>query len=143
MLGYPAPLGSLAPDQPTHLTPPPPSRPPKIFAPGWGLEFERAAPLATTFHKYLSQVYWRCTKNRFDFTVTLVSMVATIFVYMPNYFNNPILIRMVLIMRLLRLLRMLKNVTPILRIVTVFFRVWPNLLLPLRMLHSFKTSIHS
>ena len=27
-------------------TPPPPSRPPKVFAPGWGLEFEQAAPLA-------------------------------------------------------------------------------------------------
>ena len=25
---------------------PPPSRPPKVFTPGWGLEFEQAAPLA-------------------------------------------------------------------------------------------------
>ena len=33
-------------DRPTHLPPPPPpSKPPKVFAPGWGLEFEQAAPL--------------------------------------------------------------------------------------------------
>ena len=28
-----------------ELQTPPPSRPPKVFAPGWGLEFEQAAPL--------------------------------------------------------------------------------------------------
>ena len=48
MLGYPlTPLWG-----PRRLTgrptypPPPSSRPPKVFAPDWGLEFEQAAPLA-------------------------------------------------------------------------------------------------
>ena len=57
MLGYPLTpplgvptdptLGPLTADPPTHLKPPPPptSRPPKVFAPVWGLEFEQAAPL--------------------------------------------------------------------------------------------------
>ena len=47
MLGYPLtpPLGTPAADRPTHLPPPPPSRPPKVFTPGWGLEFEQATPL--------------------------------------------------------------------------------------------------
>ena len=52
MLGYPLTpplLGTMAADRPTHLPPPPlpfpPSRPPKVFAPGWGIEFEQAAPL--------------------------------------------------------------------------------------------------
>ena len=39
------PLGTPAADRPTHLTPPPTSRPPKVFTPGWGLEFEQAAAL--------------------------------------------------------------------------------------------------
>ena len=46
MLGYPlTPRGTPAADRPTYLPPPPPSRPPKVFAPGWGLEIEQAAPL--------------------------------------------------------------------------------------------------
>ena len=34
------------PTYPPSAPPPLPSRPPKVFAPGWGLEFEQAAPLA-------------------------------------------------------------------------------------------------
>ena len=46
MLGYPLtpPLGTPVADRPTHLPPSPPSRPPKVFAPSWGLEFEQGAP---------------------------------------------------------------------------------------------------
>ena len=47
-MGYPLtpPLGTLAAGRPTHLPPPPfpPSRPLKVFAHGWGIEFEQAAP---------------------------------------------------------------------------------------------------
>ena len=39
------PLGTPVTGRPTY--PPPPSRLPKVFAPGWGLEFEQAAPLGT------------------------------------------------------------------------------------------------
>ena len=41
MLGYPP--------TPPPLLPLPPSRPPKVFAPGWGREFEQAAPLVRQF----------------------------------------------------------------------------------------------
>ena len=44
--------GTPAADRPTHLTPHPPlppSRPPEVFAPGWGLEFEQAAPPRAPF----------------------------------------------------------------------------------------------
>ena len=45
LLGYPL-TPPWAADQLTHH-PPPPSRPPKVFASGWGLEFEQAAPLGS------------------------------------------------------------------------------------------------
>ena len=48
MLGYPPtpPWGARRLTiRPTYTPPPAPSRPPKVFAPGWGLEFEQAAPL--------------------------------------------------------------------------------------------------
>ena len=47
MLRYPLtpPLGTPVAGPPTHLPPPPqPSRPPEVFAPSWGLEFEQTAP---------------------------------------------------------------------------------------------------
>ena len=40
----PSPLRTPAADRPTHLPPPPPSRPPKVFTPGWGPGFEQAPP---------------------------------------------------------------------------------------------------
>ena len=47
MLGYPLspPWGSRRLTGQTPPPPPTPSRPPKVFAHGWGLEFEQAAPL--------------------------------------------------------------------------------------------------
>ena len=54
------PLGTPAADRPTHLPPPPPPRPPKVFAPSWGLEFEQAAPpwIATTCAANFSRHTW-------------------------------------------------------------------------------------
>ena len=62
MLGYPltSPVGTPAADRPTHL-PPPPSRPPKVFASGWGLEFEQAALL----DHVVQDIRWADTLNSF------------------------------------------------------------------------------
>ena len=57
MLGYPLippPPGTPAADWPNHLTPPPPSRLPKVFAPGWASIFEQATPLGTPFQELKS-----------------------------------------------------------------------------------------
>ena len=47
-LGTPPPPGTPPgglPNPPPQHPPPPPWRPPKVFAPSWGMEFEQAAPL--------------------------------------------------------------------------------------------------
>ena len=67
MLGYPRPpWGARRLTSRSPSPPPPSSRPPKIFAPGWGLEFKQAAPLVwvrlswdvqTCLH-YAGEVQW-------------------------------------------------------------------------------------
>ena len=67
MLGYPLtpPLGTLAADPPTHL-PPPPSRPPKVLAPGCGLEFEQDAPLCSGNFFVWANFFFLCLRRTFS-----------------------------------------------------------------------------
>ena len=72
------------------------------------------------------RVYWRSPKHRYDLCVTVASVAAAVVVYIPNNFNDPVLLRAFLITRLLRLLRLLQTVGPIARIAAIFLRVLPE-----------------
>ena len=48
--------------RPTYPSPPL-SRPPKVFAPGWGLEFEQAAPLGCVFSFRLFSPFFSVSRS--------------------------------------------------------------------------------
>jgi len=50
--------------------------------------------------------YIRDTRNLFDFTITILSLTATIYVYYPNTFSDSRLIRILVMARVLRLFRL-------------------------------------
>ena len=50
--------------------------------------------------------YMRDTRNFFDFTITMLSLAATIYVYYPNAFSDSRLIRYLVMARVLRLFRL-------------------------------------
>ena len=51
--------------------------------------------------------YWRHPLNAYDGTITIISGVGELYIFWPNGYNDPSLVRYVLIARLLRLLRLL------------------------------------
>lgn len=53
--------------------------------------------------------YFESAKNIFDFTITVLAVVASAVVYIPNDISNSRLIRMVIVARVLRLLRLLTS----------------------------------
>lgn len=53
------------------------------------------------------RAYFESAKNVFDFTITLLAVVASAIVYYPNEFSDSRLIRMVVMARVLRLIRLL------------------------------------
>jgi len=54
-----------------------------------------------------SKAYFESPKNVFDFTITLLAVVASAIVYYPNQISNSRLIRMIVMARVLRLVRLL------------------------------------
>lgn len=56
------------------------------------------------------EVYWRKFSNKFDFLVTAATVLASVFVYTPNAYNNSSLIRWFQVLRLLRAVRFLARV---------------------------------
>ena len=55
--------------------------------------------------------YWGNVLNAYDGIITLVSGAAELYVFIPNNYNNPSLVRYVLLARLLRLARLLSAFT--------------------------------
>ena len=53
------------------------------------------------------RAYWQQYRHRFDGLVTHASLAAAAYVYYPNAYNNPVLVRYVVMLRLLRLGRLI------------------------------------
>jgi hypothetical protein len=53
------------------------------------------------------KAYSERLKNKFDFTITALAVLASVYVYYPNDFADSRLIRLVIMARLLRLVRLL------------------------------------
>lgn len=51
--------------------------------------------------------YSESPRNVFDFTITVMAVLATAYVYYPNSYNNPTLIKLVVMARVCRLIRLL------------------------------------
>lgn len=68
--------------------------------------------------------YFRLKSNVFDCVATISSVVTVAVVYYPNAYNNPTLIKIVLMIRLLRLLRLLVHIPEFQVIGESFFRMW-------------------
>jgi len=70
--------------------------------------------------------YWEHPKNKFDFSVTITTGVVTLYVFLPNAYNNPELIRAVAAIRALRVLRLIRVVPGCKVVVHTFVRTLPD-----------------
>lgn len=70
-------------------------------------------------------IYWRRFSNKFDFLVTVATVLATIYVYTPTPYNNPSLIRWFQILRILRTIRFLARVQGFKTICITFVKMLP------------------
>jgi hypothetical protein len=71
--------------------------------------------------------YWESSSNYFDFLVTMSSIVASIYVYFPNEYNDPKLITYILMVRLLRLGRLMLEIPQFRLIGLTMVEILPNL----------------
>eukprot|EP01062_Namystynia_karyoxenos_P016068 TRINITY_DN15860_c0_g1_i1.p1 TRINITY_DN15860_c0_g1~~TRINITY_DN15860_c0_g1_i1.p1 ORF type:complete len:1120 (+),score=409.81 TRINITY_DN15860_c0_g1_i1:96-3362(+) len=71
-------------------------------------------------------MYWKSLRNCFDGGVTLLAVVSSIYIALPNGYSDPTLLRWVVMGRLLRLVRLLGQVPWFEVIFTTLVRVLPD-----------------
>lgn len=72
------------------------------------------------------QAYWQRPRNKFDCIVTVVTTIVTVYVFLPDAYNNPDLIHCIAAFRVLRVLRLLTIVPAYRVIINTFLRVLPD-----------------
>ena len=69
------------------------------------------------------EVYWQKFSNKFDFLVTAATVLASLYVYTPNAYNNSSLIRWFQVLRVLRAVRFLARVHGFRAICSTFIKM--------------------
>ena len=72
-----------------------------------------------------SRSYFERARNVFDFTVTVMAFLATVYVYYPNNFSDSRLIRYIVMTRVLRLVRIIVAMKPFRLIGVIWYEILP------------------
>ena len=69
--------------------------------------------------------YIESARNTFDFIVTVLALLASIYVYYPNEFSNSLVIRYIVMARVLRLVRIIIALKPFRLVGIIWYEIMP------------------
>jgi two pore calcium channel protein len=71
------------------------------------------------------KTYIYSTRNAFDFIITVLALLASVYVYYPNEFSNSLIIRYIVMTRVVRLVRIIIALPPFRLIGIIWYEILP------------------